>query len=352
MEQLNIVVWDAVGNTLFGVRAWDEWGPTYQQHMLAEDPAAREHAPSFAEIFADYDVHLQRVHDVEELSRHIETADYLVIHKNHVPPEVLLRARKVRLIQHLGLDYRGIPMDAARALGVPVAATPLLNYLAVAEHAWALILNHLKSMPAQREFMRSRAYLARQWGPPEGIQMVRDQTLGLLGFGEIARPMARIGRAFGMRVIYWDGVRFEQLEPQYDVSYVPWEQLFREADVISTHLPITPHTQGIIGRREIGWMKPNALFVNTARGKLVDQPALVEALRERRIGGAGLDVFDPEPPATDDPLHVLAEDLSYHVTITPHSAWQGPWTWIRDSQEIWFNVLRSLRGEPIQFLVS
>ncbi len=351
MEQLNIVVWDAVGNTLFGVRAWDEWGPTYQQHMLAEDPAAREHAPSFAEIFADYDVHLQRVESVEELSQHIEAADYLVIHKNIVPPEVLLRARKVRLIQHLGLDYRGIPMEAARELGVPVAATPLVNYLAVAEHAWALILNHLKSMPAQREFMRTRGYSARQWGPPEGIQMVRDQTLGLVGFGEIARPMARIGRAFGMRVLYWDGVRFEQLEQQYDVTYVPWEQLFREADVISVHLPINNRTQGIIGRREIGWMKPNALFVNTARGKLVDQPALVEALRERRIGGAGLDVFDPEPPPADDPLHALAEDLSYHVTITPHSAWQGPWTWIRDSQEIWFNVLRSLRGEPIQFLV-
>ena len=352
MEQLNIVVWDAVGNTMTGVRPWEKWLPDYREHMLAEDPDARAHAPSFAEIFADYDVSLHMVNSLDELSQHIEEADFVVIHKNSVPYEVMRRARKARLIQHLGLDYRGIPMDAARELGVPVAATPLVNYLAVAEHAWALILNHLKSMPTQREFMRRRAYTGRQWGPPQGVKMVRDQTLGLVGFGEIARPMARIARAFGMRVIYWDGIRFEHLEQQYEVTYVPWEELFRTADVISTHLPINERTEGIIGAREIGWMKPNALFVNTARGKLVDQAALTEALRERRIGGAGLDVFDPEPLPADDPLHALAEDLSYHVTITPHSAWQGPWTWIRDSQEIWFNVLRCLRGEPIHYLVS
>jgi phosphoglycerate dehydrogenase-like enzyme len=237
-----------------------------------------------------------------------------------------------------------------------VAATPLVNYLAVAEHAWTLILNHLKMMPAQRAYMQARSYEGHVWGPFNGgpwgsIQLARDLTLGLVGFGEIARPMARIARAFGMRVLYWDAMRFEELEPCYEVGYVTWEQLFHQADVISMHLPINNRTQGIIGAQEIGWMKPHALFVNTARGKLVDQAALVEALRERRIGGAALDVYETEPLPVDDPLHTLHEDLSYHVTLTPHSAWQGAWTWVRDSQEIWFNVLRALHGEAIHYQV-
>src|SRR5690242_9836001 len=143
MTHLKIVVWDAVGNVMWGVRPWEQWGAASQKALLAEDPDAQAHAPSFEQIFAGYDVELHQVHSVEELSAHIDQADYLVIHKVIVPPEVLLRGRKLRLVQHLGLDYRGIPMDAVRELGIPAAATPLVNYLAVAEHAWALILNHL-----------------------------------------------------------------------------------------------------------------------------------------------------------------------------------------------------------------
>jgi phosphoglycerate dehydrogenase-like enzyme len=351
MTSINIVVWDAVGNVLWGVRPWETWWPEEHQMLLAEDPDAQAHAPSFEQIFADYEVTLHKVHSVEELEAHIEQADYLVIHKVAVPPEVLLRGRRLRFAQHLGLDYRGIPMPAVRELGIPVAATPLINYLAVAEHAWALILNHLKILPQQRAYMTARGYAQHQWGIIPGIKLVRDQTLGLVGFGEIARPMARIATAFGMPVIYWDGVRFEALEAQYGVTYVTWDEMWSRADVISMHLPINNHTQGIVSAREIGLMKPTALFVNTARGKLVDQPALTEALRERRIGGAGLDVFYEEPLPVDDPLHALHEDLSTHVTLTPHTAWQSHWTHIRDSQEIWFNVLRHLHGEPLHFLV-
>jgi phosphoglycerate dehydrogenase-like enzyme len=351
MDKINIVVWDSVGNTLTGVRPWAEWGPDAQKMLLEEDPDAQARVQGFQEIFADYDVELHRVQNVDELSAHIEQADFLVIHKVIVPADVLLRGKKLRLVQHLGLDYRGIPMEAVRQLGIPAAATPLVNYLAVAEHAWALILNRLKVMPQQRVHMLTRGYTNHRWGVISGIKMVRDQTLGLVGFGEIARPMARIARAFEMPVIYWDGVRFENLEDDYGVKYVGWEELWRTSDVISVHLPINNRTHKIIGEKEIGWMKPNALFVNTARGKLVDQEALVKALRERRIGGAGLDVFYEEPLPVDDPLHALHEDLSYHVTITSHTAWQGHWTHIRDSQEIWFNVLRVLKDEPIHFRV-
>jgi len=351
MEKLSIVVWDSVGNVMWGVRPWEEWGPEGQKALLVDDPHAKAHAPSFQELFADYDVTLHRVHDLDELSALIEEADFLVIHKVIVPAEVLLRGKKLRLVEHLGLDYRGIPMDAVHQLGIPAAATPLVNYLAVAEHTMALIFNHLRIMPQQRAWMQSRDYAKHQWGLIPGNQMVRDQTLGLVGFGEIARPVARIARAIGVPVIYWDGIRFQNLEAQYDVKYVGWEELWRTSDVVSMHLPINNRTQEIVGEREIGWMKRNALFVNTARGKLVNQPALVAALRERRIGGAGLDVFYNEPLPVDDPLHELHEDLSYHVTLTPHTSWQSHWTHIRDSLEIWNNVLHVLHGEPITYAV-
>jgi phosphoglycerate dehydrogenase-like enzyme len=350
MRRIKIVVWDKVGNVLWGVRPWQEWGLRRQARLLAEDPAARAHAPSFDELFAEYDVDLCQVKAVDELAEVIEEADFLVVHKNNVPPELLRRGKRLRLIQHLGWDYRGIPIEAARELGLPVAATPLTNYLAVAEHAWALILNYLKQLPAARLRMMQRAYL-NGWGGMPGTKLVRNLTLGLLGFGEIARSMAKIANAFEMKVIYWDIVRFPELEDLYRCQYVSWEDVFSQADVLSVHLALNDQTEGIINREAFGLMKPNALFVNTARGKLVDQAALIEALQTRRIGGVALDVYAEEPLPADDPLHALHEDPSYQVTLTPHSAYQGPWTHVRDSHEIWFNVLRVLKGEPAQHLV-
>ncbi len=142
-------------------------------------------------------------------------------------------------------------------------------------------------------------------------------------------------------------MRFPELEKQYEAEWVPWDEVFKQSDVLSVHLALNDKTHKIVGKREIDSMKPTAFFVNTARGKLVDQPALVEALRERRLGGAGLDVFYEEPLPADDPLHALHEDVSYHVTLTPHDAWQSVWTHIRDSQLLWGNVKNVLEGKSI-----
>lgn len=349
-----VVVWDNIGNTLWGVRLKGRYGENWRNYLQAEDPAAIDYAPDFEELFADYDVTLHECKTLEEVDAHIADADFLVVHKEMLPGEVLAKGKKLRLVQHLGLDYRGIPMDTARAMSIPVAATPLVNYLAVAEHAWAMILSYLKRLPQHRVYMQQRGYMEDNWGAPVDlrIHLACDLTLGLLGFGEIARPMARYAQAFQMKTIYWDVRRFPELETQYGIEYVEWDALWQQSDILSVHIPIKPETHKIIGAREIGLMKPTALFVNTARGKLVDQPALVEALRKRRIGGAALDVFYEEPLPHDDPLHDLHEDLSYHVTITPHSAWQGPWTWVRDSLGIWNNVLHNLRGEPLDYQVG
>jgi phosphoglycerate dehydrogenase-like enzyme len=350
---IHIAVWDKIGNVLLGVRLRGQSDNPWRARLTPDDPAAIEAAPLFDELFAGYDVALHEVQTLAELDTIIPEIEYLVLHKERVTPEVLAKGKKLRLIQHLGQDYRGLPVETARVMAVPVCATPLINYIAVAEHAWTLLLNHFKQMPQQRIQMEQRLYQQRGWGATvPGVRVVQDYTLGLLGFGEIARPMARYSHAFQMKAIYWDRIRFTELEDPYHVEYVGWDELFRRSDVLSLHIPITPQTEAIVGAREIGLMKPDAFLINTARGKLVDQPALLAALQERRLGGAGLDVMAVEPLPADDPLHQLHEDLSYNVTLTSHSAWQGPWTWVRDSLNIWMNVLHHLRGEPLEYLVG
>lgn len=373
MSATKVVVWDNIGNVLLGVRPWEEWSPRILERLRREQPDAAAQAPSFAEIFNDYEIELAWLYDpiksqlgFRELfalngailrdatdpavvAATIREAEILILHKEAVPPEVLRTATNLWLIQHLGQDIRGIPLDVARELGVPVAAVPLTNYIVVAEQAWAMILSHLKRLPQQRRQMAARDY-PDSWGYAPGLRYVGDLTLGLLGLGEIARPLARYARAFGMRIRYWDRVRFPELEAEYEIVWTAWDDLFRESDVLSVQLALNPQTEGIVGAREIGLLKPDALFVNTARGKLVDQTALTAAIRERRIGGAALEVFAEEPLPTDDPLLDLHDDPSYNLTLTPHSSSIAPWTWFRDSQAIWYNVLSALRGEPIRWL--
>jgi phosphoglycerate dehydrogenase-like enzyme len=375
-EPVKIVVWDSIGNTLLGVRPWASWDAPVQQTLLRENPAAEEVALPLREILAGYDVDLtwfnsadapyapfgqlyadyagslRFTRSVDEIVSAIEDADFLVLHKERLPAEALQRASRLRLIQHLGQDHRGVPLEAARARGIPVAATPLINYITVAEQVWAYILNWAKRLPSLRTHMTSRAYVDSWHGFPD-TRYLGDLTLGLLGMGEIARPVARVAHAFGMPIRYWDIARFPELESAYGMEFVEWDELFATVDVLSVQLALKPETEGIIGAREIALMKPTALFINTARGKLVDQPALTDALGAGRIGAVALDVFAEEPLPVDDPLLALhdREGAGERVTLTPHNAWQSPWTWVRDSQELWLNVRRSLRGEPIQHLV-
>jgi D-3-phosphoglycerate dehydrogenase len=373
-ERVKIVVWDSIGNTLLGVRPWASWDASVQETLRRENPAAEAvalplrslladfdidltwfnsadapYAP-FGQLYADYEASLRFTRSVEEVSAAIEDADFLVMHKERLPAEALEKADKLRLIQHLGQDHRGVPVEAARARGIPVAATPLINYITVAEQVWAYILNWAKRLPALRAHMANHAYVD-SWHSFPDTKYLGDLSLGLLGMGEIARPIARVANAFGMTVRYWDIERFPDLEASYRMEFLPWDELFATADVLSVQLALNRQTEGIIGAREIGLMKPTALFINTARGKLVDQPALTAALEGGQIGAVALDVFAEEPLPADNPLLRLHEGADERVTLTPHNAWQSPWTWVRDSQELWLNVRRSLRGEPIHHLV-
>ena len=258
-ERVKIVVWDSIGNTLLGVRPWASWAAPVRETLLRENPAAETvalplrslladynvdltwfnsadapYAP-FGQLYADFEGSLRFTCSVEEIVSAIEDADFLVLHKERLPAEALARTSRLRLIQHLGQDYRGVPLAAARARGSPVAATPLVNYITVAEQVWSYILNWTKRLPALRTHMANRAYVDFWHGFPD-TRYLGDLTLGLLGMGEIARPIARVAHAFGMPIRYWDIQRFPDLEAAYGMEFVPWDTLFATADVLSVQL--------------------------------------------------------------------------------------------------------------------
>jgi phosphoglycerate dehydrogenase-like enzyme len=376
MGRVKVVVWDNIGNTMLGIRPWENWLETIRSRLEAEIPDSRSRIVSLGRLFPDHDIELVWLYDPVTSQRgfravfdefgarlvdtsnsdaivtELRNADFLILHKETLAAEALERATGLRLIQHLGLDHRGVPMAAARAQGIPVAATPLVNYSAVAEHVWGMILVDCKRMVDQREHMRSRGYLDAWGAYHPGVRVVSDLTLGLVGLGEIARPVARIARAFGMRTVYWDLVRFPDQEDHLDIRFAAWDDLFAVSDIVSLHLALNPATEGIIGPKEFARMKPDALFVNTARGKLVDETALADALESGALRAAAIDAFAEEPLPATSRLLALHDTHPQRVILTPHSAAQGPWTWIRDSQELWFNIRRVLDGEPVAHLID
>ncbi len=186
---------------------------------------------------------------LDEVAATIADADVLIVHKETVPPDVLRAGPSPAADRAPRPDYRGIPIETARELGIPVAATPLVNYLAVAEHTWALILNSIKQLPGQRALMQGRGYGDSWGGFPKHRAGARHDArpAGARRDRQCRSPGSP--RRSEMRTIYWDITRFELLEAQYGVEYVAWDELFRRADVVSVHLALNELTQGIIGAR-------------------------------------------------------------------------------------------------------
>ncbi len=218
------------------------------------------------------------------------------------------------LIARTGIGVDNVDLDAATARGIVVTNTPDGPTESTAEHTVAMLLALAKRLP---QGMANMA--AGEWGPRRpplvGIE-VRGKTLGLVGFGRIGRRVAEVCRvAFAMRVLACDPVVTPEQAAAVGVELTDLETVVQEADFLSLHAPATPATRRLLNRERLGRMKPGAILLNLARGPLVDEAALLEALETGQLGGAGLDVFDPEPPAVDSPLRRHPA-----VIATPHVA--------------------------------
>lgn len=217
----------------------------------------------------------------------------------------------LRVVANFGVGYDNVDVDACESRGVVVVNTPDVLTEATADVAFGLLLaaarRFTEGMIAAREDRWQWAQ-ALLWGHDVG-----GATLGIIGMGRIGAAVARRGHGFGMRLLYHSRQRKPELEAALGLRYRPLPELLAEADFITLHCALTPETRGLLGDEALGRMKPSAIVVNTGRGGLIDQAALLAAVRESRIAGAGLDVTDPEPPAPDDPI--LYEP---RIVITPH----------------------------------
>ena len=252
-----------------------------------------------------------------DYSEQLREAEVLLASGEKVNDDFLRKAPKLKLVSRFGVGYDAVDVDACTRKGIYVCHTPDVLSGAVADLTWAFILGWMRRIPEADDYTRTE-WGKKQKGFPFGWDM-QDKTLGLLGFGRIGAEVAKRGKGFGVKMIYYDVVRRQDLEAQYGITYVTFEELLKTSDIISVHVPLIPSTKGILSTPQFKAMKKTAIVVNTSRGPVIDQKALTEALKEKTIAGACLDVFEVEPAPLTEELFKLD-----NVIVAPHMA-SGTW---------------------------
>ena len=276
--------------------------------------------------------------DREALARSLETAEALLHVLEPLSRDTLVRAPRLLLVQKIGVGVNTIDVAACQELGIGVANMPGTNTQAVAEHALALLLAALRRIPELDTATRAGRGFPVDPALLDVAGEVSGRTVGLVGYGAVSARLAPVLVALGARVVV--STRDANKSP-YPVLSV--DDLVATADVVSLHLPLTPDTKHLLSATRIATMKPGAVLVNTSRGGLVDQPALVVALREGRLRAAGLDVFADEPTLPDDAILTLS-----NVVATPHIAWRTPETLSRSFAIAMRNCLAARAGTPLE----
>jgi phosphoglycerate dehydrogenase-like enzyme len=249
-------------------------------------------------------------------------------------------APNLKLVQLLSAGYDRCDIEAARRAGVPICNNGGANSTAVSEHAILLMLAVCRRIVWQHSNV-----VAGRWrgNAVQDVQLfeLKGRTLGIVGLGSIGKKTARLAQAFGMTVQYYDTVRLtEERADDLDVRFALFDELLQTSDIVSMHVPLSKATRHMMGAAQFKMMKPSGYLINTCRGPVVDEPALIEALRLGTIAGAGLDVFDQEPPPPNNPLFSLQ-----NVVLTAHFA--GPtlenqYTRFRNAFD---NCQRVIRGD-------
>ncbi len=282
----------------------------------------------------------------EEDLKEVADADFLVVGLEPVTEVVFAHASELKLVQRLGVGYDNIDLEAAARYGVPVCHMPDFNAATVAEHTMMLILALLR-----RVFESTLLMKAGKWPLPtvvaQGIFDLQGKTLGILGLGAIGQAVAKRAQPFGVNLCYHDMRRCPPtVEEELGIARVPLDSLLRHSDIVTLHLPLTPETRHLIGRAELQKMKGTAIFINTARGAIVDEVGLADALDRGIIAGAGLDVFADEPL---DPRHPIRR--CPNVLLTPHTAGQTREAMERMVGMMLENIQRVVRGEEPRYRV-
>jgi glycerate dehydrogenase len=268
-------------------------------------------------------------------------ADILLTNKVPLSSDTIAALPQMRCIGVLATGYNVIDTAAARARGIPVCNVPGYGTAAVAQHVFALLLELTQRTGLHSDTVRagewSRSPDWCYWRTP--LVELSGLTMGIIGYGLIGQAVARIAQAFGMNVL---AATRTPRPAEHGVTFTTVDEVFRQADVVSLHCPLTPETQGLVNTARLAGMKPTAFLINTGRGPLIVEQDLADALRTGVLAGAGLDVLSTEPPAADNPLLTAP-----HCLITPHLAWAARASRERLLGTVVENIRAFLAGQPV-----
>jgi len=278
--------------------------------------------------------------DEDALAERLQSFDVVVAMRERTafPRTMLERLPNLKLLVTTGMRNKAIDTAAANERGITVCGTGTSG-TSTAELTWGLILAVLRHIPQEDSGIRAGGWQLTIGGDLAGAR------LGVIGLGRLGTQVARVGQAFGMDVVAWSQNLTDERAAEHGVRRVEREELFATADVVTVHLLWSKRTRGLIGAEDFALMKHTAVFVNTSRGPIVQMQALVDALREERIAGAGLDVYDQEPLPADDPIRKMP-----HTVLTPHLGYVT-----RDTYEVFYreaveDVAAWVAGSPVRVL--
>ena len=278
----------------------------------------------------------------EELASLLPTCDaFIPMFNTPVPANLLSLGKNLKVLSNVGVGYNNIDVNAATSLGITVCNTPDVVTEPTAELTIALLLDLARGITRSHVVMQQKQ---ERWGVLENIgTSIYGKTLGIIGFGRIGKAVARRAQAMGMRIVYYNRTRqSEAIEKDYQATYVSLNELMQTADFISLHTPLTSQTHHLIGKKELELCKPTAYLINTARGAVVHEEALIEALQQEKIAGAALDVYEFEPQVSDS-LRCLT-----NVLLVPHIGTATRETRNHMAAMALQNVVEYFNGNPVR----
>ena len=289
----------------------------------------------------------------ELMPRHLQLAHFANCDGLLTTPDIpvddalLTACPSLRAVSNHAVGFDNIDVAACTRRGIAVGNTPGVLSETTADLAFAMILAAARRVTELADWIKQD-----RWTPEVGLLEnlgvdVHHATLGIIGMGRIGREVAGRAVGFRMNILYHNRNRDAQAEKEFGAAYAPKEELLRQSDFVSLHLPLTAQTRHYIARRELGLMKSSAILVNTGRGQLVNQNALLQALKNGEIAGAGLDVTDPEPMRGDDPLLLMPQ-----VTVLPHIGSATRQTRIKMAETAARNLINALSGKPMVSCVN
>jgi phosphoglycerate dehydrogenase-like enzyme len=279
--------------------------------------------------------------DNETLAKRLGAFEVICVmrERTRFDADLLRQLPKLKLLVTGGMRNAALDLKAAAELGIQVCGTDSYKH-AAPELTWALIMAATRNLVVEANALR-----AGKWQQGLGGDL-HGKTLAILGLGSIGQRVAQFGQVFGMRVIAWSENLTPERAAEAGVTYVSKQQLFEQADVLSVHLVLSERSRGLVDAQALAWMKPSALLVNTARGPIVDEAALIKALQKNRLAGAALDVFDVEPLPVNHPFRTLE-----NVLATPHVGYVSQQNYHQFFSQMIEDVEAWAAGEPIRLLI-